>query len=118
MSYDVSLLGDDGKAVTVERHEGEGGTYVLGGSATAELNTTYNYSFFYYNFLSEDEGLRWLNGKKAYDCIDRMERAVKVLHTNRWTQDYWAPTPGNAGYALNILLGWARQHPDAHFEVS
>lgn len=26
---------------------------------------------------------------------------------------YWKPTEGNAGYALNILLGWARMHPEA-----
>ncbi|MDE2102426.1 MAG: hypothetical protein KGL39_34590 [Patescibacteria group bacterium] len=25
---------------------------------------------------------------------------------------YWKPTPGNAGYALSILLSWAIQHPN------
>ena len=29
------------------------------------------------------------------------------------TGGYWASTEGNAGYALSILLGWARMHPDA-----
>lgn len=29
---------------------------------------------------------------------------------------YWRPTAGNAGYALNILLQWALQHPDAIWE--
>ena len=26
---------------------------------------------------------------------------------------YWMSTPGNAGYALSILLSWAKQHPEA-----
>ncbi len=26
---------------------------------------------------------------------------------------YWKATPGNAGHVLNVLLEWARQHPDA-----
>src|SRR4029077_6146288 len=32
--------------------------------------------------------------------------------------DYWAPTDGNAGYAASILLGWAKQHPEATWRVS
>lgn len=34
------------------------------------------------------------------------------------TGGYWADTPGNAGYALSILLAWARQHPGATWKVS
>ena len=32
-------------------------------------------------------------------------------------RDYWAPTPGNAGDALNILLEWAREFPKGVFTI-
>ena len=32
-------------------------------------------------------------------------------------RDYCAPTPANAGFALNILLGWAREHPEGEWEL-
>lgn len=34
------------------------------------------------------------------------------------TGGYWKSTPGNAGYMLNILLSWAKQHPNARWSVS
>ena len=114
MSYWVSLECKDGNWAKVEIHS-EGGTYALGGTDQAKLNVTYNYSWFYYHFLDEQEGIRWLDGKTAKDCISRLENAVEVLGTSRYDKDYWAATPGNAGYVLNVLLGWARQHPDARF---
>jgi len=113
MSWWVSLE-ENGEPVEVECHQ-EGGTYCLGGSTTAELNITYNYGWFYKRFLHED-GLWWLDGKKAADCISKLEAAIQELGTQRH-QDYWAPTPGNAGYALSILLKWAKQYPDAVFRV-
>jgi hypothetical protein len=102
--------------VDVER-QSEGGTYVIGGSTDAELNITYNYSKHYYRTLDEKEGLDWLSEKFARDCVGRLEKAIKELGTERST-DYWSPTPGNAGYALSILLDWANQHPNAVFRVS
>ena len=59
---------------------------------------------------------------------DTWQRWLKIQNWDEYTVDfkvalaasairdggaYWKPTPGNAGYALNILLGWAREHPDA-----
>lgn len=113
MSYDVSLE-RDGRPVEVQQHS-EGGTYVIGGTNSAELNITYNYSPYFYEHLDKDKGLRWLYGRKAKDCITRLEQAVKALGTKQ-SHDYWEKTAGNAGYALNILLGWAKQHPDAMFD--
>lgn len=101
-------------AVEVARHA-EGGTYQLGGTNAAELNVTYNYGRFYYPQLPE--GLRTLHEKRAADCIEMLEERVQALGTNR-DGDYWAATPGNAGYALSILLAWAKEHPDAVFRVS
>jgi hypothetical protein len=113
MSYDV-YLEKDGEPCKVETHC-EGGTYRVGGSFDAHLNITYNYSFFFYNFFDNEEGIRWLYGKKAKDCIERLSDAVKILGINQ-NDDYWSDTPGNAGYALNILLQWAKQHKEAVFD--
>ena len=47
----------------------------------------------------------------------KIDEAVKKLGTTQ-DSDYWKPTPGNAGHALNILLTWAVDNPDAIFRVS
>lgn len=116
MSHWVYLENEDGKLVEVTRFE-EGGTYALGGQTEAELNITYNYSPHYYRVLDKKKGLEWLHGKKAKGCIHRLEDAVAKLGTVR-DQDYWKATEGNAGYALSILLGWAKANPEATFRVS
>lgn len=118
MSHDVSLM-RDGQTVEVEHHAGEGGTYALGGSQSADLNITYNYSECYAlcpRFQAIGR-VRGLDGMSGADAIPILAEAVEILGTKKYA-DYWAPTPGNAGYALSILLGWARQHPDAVFSVS
>ncbi len=115
MSYDVGLY-NGGELVAVSRHS-EGGTYVVGGTDGAELNVTYNYCGYYREFLDTGDGLYWLHGKKAKDTVIRLEGAVAALGTER-DRDYWKATLGNAGYALSILLGWAKQHPDAVWSVS
>jgi len=113
MSWWVSLE-QDGKPVEVERHW-EGGTFTVGGSTLAEINITYNYGFFYRHCLHPD-GLWWLDGKRARDCVGRLEAAIKELGASRY-RDYWTPTPSNAGFALSILLAWAKEHPEATFRV-
>lgn len=117
MSYDVYLNDPKtGKPVTVENHQ-EGGNQVLGGTEEAWLNVTYNYSKAYALVLPSSSLRNLLDGKTARDVIPVMEEAVQKLGTEEYEKDYWAPTPGNAGYALNILLTWAKQYPDAVFEV-
>ena len=111
MSYWVYLTYDNG-TVPVEPHS-EGGTYAMGGTSKAEINVTYNYSRVYPEYFS----LRDLDGKTAAETELILAKAVDELGTER-DEDYWNPTPGNAGYALNILLGWARQHPKAKWIVS
>ena len=126
MSYWVTLAYADSPA-KVGSHQ-EGGTYVAFrktellhgqyitvGSDNAELNVTYNYSPNICAALHQ-EGLRWLSGKVARDCIGALAIAVRQLGTE-CDNDYWEPTKGNAGYALSILLNWAKQHPTAVFHV-
>lgn len=114
MSYDVSLM-KGGVICQVSRHT-EGGTYALGGTEDAELSITYNYARPFAMTLP-DGGIRWLHEKTAAETIGAIERAVGMLGVQQY-HDYWAPTPGNAGHALNILLGWARLHPDGVWHVS
>ena len=116
MSWWVHLCGSDGEPLAVRSHV-KGGTYCAGECDEADLNITYNYSKFYHEHLDKEEGLRWLNGKIASDCIERLEAAVKALGTER-DGDYWKPTAGNAGHALNILLSWAKQNPSGIFGVN
>lgn len=108
MSYWVYLhkAGTE-ECVSVDRHF-EGGTQVLGGNEAAELNVTYNYS--------KHWRVKGVDGMKAYDTIPTLSDAVKRLGTER-ADDYWDPTPGNVGFMCSILLAWARQHPDAGWEV-
>lgn len=115
MSYDINLI-DQGtqRPAEVASHE-EGGTYCLGGLPEASLNVTYNYGKFYYEHLDKENGIRWLYGKSGRDVEQKLAAAVAALGTER-DSDYWKATPGNAGYALSILLGWARQHPTAVFQ--
>jgi len=115
MSWDIELVDEEGKLVKIPTHS-EGGTYVLGGTNRAELNITYNYSRFYYQVLDKEKGLRWLDGKKAEETVNKLTQAITKLGITKDT-DYWAPTPGNAGFALSILLEWAKLHPKATFKV-
>lgn len=116
MSWWVYLEDASGEPVKVEAHE-EGGTHALGGIPCAELNITYNYSP---RFCEAWDGLglkEALHGKKAADVTALLERGVQKLG-DALGDDYWKATPGNAGHALAVLLGWARQHPEAVFRIS
>lgn len=118
MSYDIRLVEEDGSTATVENHQA-GGTIAIGGSTQASTSITYNYSYFYYNEIDEDDGIRWLHGKKAGDTKPVLEEAVRTLGTDPHddVDSYWIPCPGNAGKDLETLLEWASQHPEAEWEV-
>ena len=114
MGYDISLIGEDGESVQVARFS-EGGVQPVGGSTTADISITYNYSKILHDNLDMQFGIRWLYGKKYAECVDRLESAIKVLGTDQ-DDDYWAATNGNVGHILEILLKWVTQYPEAHFE--
>ncbi len=78
--------------------------------------STYNYGGFYFETIDLRLGLRFLHGKLAKQTITVLKQAVEKLGVER-DPDYWAGTRGNAGHALSVLLGWARQHPEARFKV-
>lgn len=115
MSYWIYLNYDDDRECLVSNHA-EGGTVAIGGTDEAQLNVTYNYSECYRIVSETPHAL--LHGKIASETIPALKQMVERLGTKQYRPDYWAPTPGNAGHALNILLGWAEQHPEARWSVS
>ncbi len=108
MSWWIYLKNKEGKAVEVP-HFTEGGTYPMGGTNTAELNVTYNYSK-HFDFKELDE-------KTGEEAMQLLMKAVDTLGSKR-DNDYWNPTKGNVGYACRILLGWALKNPEAIFTVN
>ena len=119
MSYDIwlSKFGRCTVIHTSSQQIQEGGTQVMAGTNECQLNITYNYSPLFYEVFPESSapyhglGIRWLYGKTGEESIPVLEKAVERLGIRR-NADYWKATMGNAGWALNILLGWAREHPD------
>lgn len=116
MSWWISLVDEKGNSVSVERHT-EGGTYPMGGAVGATLNVTYNYGADFREVGIDLHPDGNVNGRQAKDTVRFLEPAVIRLGTKR-TSDYWEATPGNAGYALSILLKWAKQHPEARWRTS
>jgi len=118
MSYDISLV-KDGKTCEVNKYQ-KGGIIAIDGSTKADFTITYNYSFFFHNFLDKRRGIRWLYGKTAKETTPRLEKAIDKLSgwvgDGIYEKDYWAPTFGNARHALEILLDWAKQNPDGVWE--
>ena len=112
MSWDVELEGA-GEVECIQ----EGGTQAVGGTTEADLNITYNYAEVYKLVMPSGSLHKALGDKTGAETIEMLESAVEALGTRQF-DDYWAPTPGNAGFALNILLGWARQYPDGVWRIT
>ena len=113
MGYDISLIDANGDSVQVERFS-EGGTQPIGGSTTADISITFNYSKFFHDAIDTEQGIRWIYGKNIDECGGRLSHACQYLGTNR-DYDYWKPTAGNAGYVLALLLYWGEKNPTAIF---
>lgn len=100
MSYDLYLV-DPVTRHVIEFEEPigiHGGTYQLGGTTTAWLNITYNYSPYFYSFMGEG-GIRRLYGMSGRDSITLLDAAIDRM-TGEPDSDYWAATEGNAKAAL------------------
>lgn len=113
MSYDIYLNGADGEPLMMDEAFTEGGTYALGGTRDCELNVTYNYSSVY---RLVDFSVRDLHGLTGAETSVFLRALVEKLGTSTY-EDYWAPTPGNAGAALARLLSFAEAHPEGVWEV-
>lgn len=119
MSYRISLCYDHGPAELETPHT-EGGTILLGGDTRATMTVTYNYAPLFHEHLDKKQGLRWVYGKTGRCVAPRLRDAVKALQelepAPSESDDYWEPTPRNAAHALEVMLSWSRQHPDAIWE--
>jgi hypothetical protein len=100
-----------GNPLHVNEHT-EGGTYCVDGTNLAQIDVTYNYALHYNAFWSQ--GIVGIYHRKASDVIPELEKAVEALGVE-CDDSYWRPTPGNAGYALSVLLSWAKQYPNGIF---
>ena len=113
-SKEIHLVDEEGYDVDVG-YEPEYGHLKSPGSKDAELTVTANYSP-YYKEIFGSEGISWLYGKKAKDCIKKLMQGIDELGDEP-EEDYWKATPGNAGFILSILLEWATKFPEATFKV-
>ena len=113
MSYDVRFRDSDGNTCVSKVNRQDGGTQVVGGTTDAELNITYNYGKIMYENI--EFGLRGLYGKNGKEISEILTPVVEKLGTNT-SNDYWSATEGNVGYALSILLDWAREFPEGILE--
>lgn len=115
MSYWISLEGervnDEGETsvgpLPVPEFQ-EGGTQPVGGTNEADLNVTYNYGK---HFKFRD-----LDGRTGTETEAELAEVVERLGVKQ-DDNYWTPTEGNAGFALSILLAWARLHPTGTWGV-
>ena len=112
MSYDVSLEDKNGIVLPFSENFEEGGTRCVGGTNLCELNITYNY-FEIFGPLVRD-----LNGKSVRDTIWALQDFSDKFPNAKPYKDYWAPTPGNAKFAIDRLLSFARENPDGIWEIN
>jgi len=117
MSYDISLL-DPVTKKTIQLdspHQIKGGTYAFGGTQEAWLNITYNYSTFFYKYIDEEKGIRFIYGKTGSEAIPILKEAISKMGDDV-DEDYWKPTEGNTKRALHGLIALATLRPDGIFE--
>lgn len=118
MSYDIYIVDPKTKKVLTfdKPMQGfEGGTYAVEGTREAHLNITYNYSKFYYEHLDNEKGIRWLYGKKVRQTLGALLEAFEKMKGEP-DDDYWAPTEGNAKYALMQLILLGGYFPDGEWD--
>ena len=94
-------------------------SFEAGGTYDCHLSVTYNYAALYADVFPpyEDTGkgsIRWLYGKTGAATLEALKMAVEALGTEE-AEDYWNPTPGNAGSMLARLLTFAEAHPEAEW---
>ncbi len=113
MSYDIYLK-DPITKETIEfdaPHLMRGGTYQCGGSNSAWLNITYNYSKYYYQGDTREKGIRTIYGMTGAESIPVLQKMADSL-SDETDPDYWKATPGNAKKPLLQLIAMARMRPD------
>lgn len=104
MSYDIEII-DPNTRERIEFDEPldiRGGTYQLGGTTTAWLNITYNYSPFFCDIFGEN-GIRTIYGMNVRESMPLLLDAMLNLKGNP-AECYWDATEGNARAAIMELM--------------
>lgn len=115
MSYDIWLENDLGEIETLYKPiKMIMGTIRVGGETEANANITYNYAPIFYKYIDEEEGIRWLYGKKAKNTVDKLESTISKLKDDI-SEDYWECTEGNAKRSLENLLNLAKMFPESRW---
>lgn len=100
MGFSMRIVRRDGTDVVLpEKHDIAGGTYAIGGTASAWLYVTYNYAPIFFRVIG-GEGLRTLHGMEIRKAKPLLEQAIAALGDAEPDADYWNPTDGNARKAL------------------
>ena len=117
MGWSINLMDPGtGEIMKVKSHR-EGSNICVQGCNLASISVTFNYSWFYYKFFDKKNGLRFINKKTAKECIPLFKKFLKDMGNVAPFENYWAPTPGNAAHIIKVLLEWAKQYPEAIFEI-
>lgn len=127
MGWDISLRDKDDISHTVHRMHAGGIIEtdanlvpLTTGTQDASMSVTYNYAPFYYQTIDPEEGMRWFDGKRADDSIQRLRQACLELGTGPYdgpryvfTMDYIVPKDREIiihGYLPEEIL--AQSNPD------
>lgn len=79
------------------------------------LSITYNYGK-HYDDVFGPKGIDVIHDMPAREATPLFVAGVQQLGSKP-SSNYWEATPGNAGHALRILLGFALDHPDGVFTI-
>jgi len=113
MSWWIYLEDENGNTIDTDILHSEGGTYQFGGTTSAELNVTYNYSK-HFDF-------KLLNELAAGDAVKTLKDIANKLKDDV-DENYWNATEGNVKNAITTLLDFAkyaiRKNIKAKFRVS
>lgn len=122
MGHDIQMVDKEGKELLVEQFK-EGGTYPLIGSKSAWVSVTYNYAWFFYKFLDNENGIKVIYGKTGREAQPILEKAIEELTSkgmgngdSKQEENYWIPTPTNVTKILRLLKSWCEQHPEGIFQ--
>ena len=147
MSYGIWLERGDSRS-EIEKVDPKslpkGGTYRVSDSSELnefdlEFNITYNFSWYFYETIDKDLGIRWIYGKKARDVVDNlklakekclsmaaMEETYGKILSETWgsgdpydsekvKNDYWYPCALHAAQAIDGVIQLAEIAPDFTF---
>lgn len=98
------MCGDD---VCPTGNHAEGAIYRVGGTPECDLKITGNYTRVF--------NIHQVDGMTGAESLPLLTEAIDQLGTEQ-DDNYWTPTPGNVGYTLSILAGWATEHPEGVWE--